>query len=188
LLAATGVDGSDTASVAFAYGMILATVYRFYPSQSPRSDRVDLHPSISAMRAFGDRANVAGFVAKLGAQVLGAFLAALTIGWIFVADLEDVVTPGSETTTRIWRDGALSSFVFSVGFAYAGNEFNLGITYFVGSCVFGALTNPAATLGATLATLLSGGTVVLDAAFASALLAPLIGGILAGRLPPFVGR
>jgi len=179
VLTAAGVPGDNT----LALGFVLMTIYNIYGS------RVDLLPALSAYRALGDSTDVGGLLKKLAAQTLGGVLAVVVAGWLLPAS--DAAGDVALMNTLI--AGTLLGLVFNWGAASTKNTVDLGLVTFVSATLVATskiTLNGAASIGSALVGIVTGDGVgfATDPQWWAALLAPLVGGILAGRLMGFLGK
>jgi len=202
VLTFAGVAKSSAASVELAYALVLMTLFNLYTTST------DIFPAISAYRHLGSGDVVGGLVGfgkKLAAQTLGAILAVLVAGWLFADGgrrLAHLVAPATATHAASARrlgidlpdgllDGVLWAMLFAWAFDVAKNTLNLGLAFFTAVTVFTGVTiNGARSLAVALVSLVTGGGAgfATDAAWWIAFVAPLLGGVLAGRLAPLLGK
>ena len=203
VLAAAGVAGSDAASTDLAYGVVLMAIYNIVTTKT------DIFPLVSAYRTLGSGDPASGaveFLKRLAAQTLGAVLAGLAAGWLFASDgrralgdaLPAVEGAGHPAARRLGIDlpdgllnGLLLGLLVAYGFDYCKNTLHLGVTFFVATSVFGGVElNGASSLATSLVGLVTGGGAgfATDADWWAAFLAPVVGGILAGRLAGLLGK
>ena len=88
-------------------------------------------------------------------------------------------------------NGVLVGILLSRGFGYAKNTLGLAVAYFALASIFSGVTlNGAAALGTALHGAITGDGVgfASSADWWMAFLAPIVGGILAGRMAPIIGK
>jgi len=172
---------------ALAYALVLMTIFNIYTTTA-----VDIFPAVSAYRTLGAGDPVAGlaaFMKKLAAQLLGALLAALAAAWLF-ADGGGRQLAGVDLPAGL-LDGLFAALLFCSALGVSKNTLNLAVSYFAVISVFsGATMNGAAFLATALVGIATGGgaSFATDTAWWSAFLAPIVGGVLAGRLAPCLGK
>jgi glycerol uptake facilitator-like aquaporin len=212
---AAGVAGAgDDAPTALAYGLVIATVYKWLGSAN------DFFPAVSAYRAFGSNADVVGFLKKLVAQTLGALVAAAFAAWLFAAAggheaaaavhapaPEPVAAPAAAAAAAPaaaaarralqailsdpLRNGILAGMFWAWSYNFKASGINQALTYFTAVTIFaGVNINGAASLGAALYGAATGGGFgfATDTDFWFAFLAPVVGAVLAGRLEGPLGK
>ena len=192
LLAKVGLSGSElfgsfllvlaTASTSGSLPYILAlmaVVDLVYTAEKNA-----LLPAVSAYRAFGDKVDPLGFVKQLASQLLGALAAALLSGWLLGSPVGGVGAPsGGVSTTLV--NGVFWGLLLCWAYTFAQGSTGFVVSVFAAANTFGAF-NGAALLAAAL---LRGDVDSLtDTTWLCTLVAPLLGGVLAGRLPTLIGR
>lgn len=181
VLVAIGVGGSGSAFIDFAAAIgIMAVLDLIYSINS-----FDFFPSVSAFRAFGDGLDALGFAKKLGAQSLGALCALLLSSWLFDGTYPFAV-PAS--VGEAVANGTLFGLYLSWSFKYAKGSIGFALIIFTTISSFGSF-NSAALLSSALLETIGGGGVgsFTDPIWIATLAAPLLGGVLAGRLPALIG-
>jgi len=186
VLASSGVACSGTDSTALAYGLVLMTIYNV------ASTSVDIFPVVSAYRELvvsAPLSSAAKFGRKAAAQVLGAVVAALAAKWLFSGAADSA--EDAPLARRLGLDlppgllnGILLGLVFCWGLDACKNTLHLGLTFFVAASVFaGVDINGANSVAKALVGMIMGDGVdfATDLTWWVALLAPIVGGILAGR-------
>ena len=177
-----GIQASATLSSDLSLALTLLAIFNIY-----RQADTDVFPAISAFRAFGKGADVAGFARNATSQVLGAVLAGLLATWLFGSSGGTAAASVGDSL----YNGVLFGLFLAWAYEYMAHD-NVGfaLAVFAAASVFN-FYDGAAALGIGLVDALLGGGgfgFLSDVAWLTALAAPLVGGVLAGRLLALLGK